>query len=547
MTRAPLSLQLLFQRPALSPGEVLHTHALARIRGEERPGPAPRLSAVLVIDVSSSMSGDPLAQVIQSAHRLVELLSPEDALGLVVFSDNARQLAPLQPLSPEARQVLGPVIAGLRAHGNTNLSGGMSLGALSFPARAPGERQLALVMSDGQPNVGSSSREALAREAAVIKSRGISISTLGFGASHQEEILIAISDAGGGRYSFINDPKLSEAGFARALGAQRDIIAEDVRLSLLPGEGVEIVKVFGDPKTSFGADGLRVSLPDIIVGDELNLVVELAVHAPQRQEPWVPLSASLHGRLSDGAAFSTRAETSLTVSPGASMVPDREVEAHAAIERAAELRDQARKRADTRDFTGAKQLLAQAKGLIEAIPEFSDHPKLSDAWETLLDDLSAMDKNLSQPEYENYKRAQRSHLDFAAGGAKLRHGTGTQVGSPAALEMLSRLHQGDLPAAYVEVQSQHPGQVQRVALHRAEFEFGRVRGSDLVLPSGSVSKRHTRIVFTGGSFWLVDLGSTNGTFLNGQRVTGSHALHDGAVFSIGDFQITFRLGALPPA
>lgn len=49
--------------------------------------------------------------------------------------------------------------------------------------------------------------------------------------------------------------------------------------------------------------------------------------------------------------------------------------------------------------------------------------------------------------------------------------------------------------------------------------LGRQQGSDLLLPEELVSRRHARLAYEGGELVLEDLGSTNGTYLNGVRVT----------------------------
>ena len=56
---------------------------------------------------------------------------------------------------------------------------------------------------------------------------------------------------------------------------------------------------------------------------------------------------------------------------------------------------------------------------------------------------------------------------------------------------------------------------------------GRAEENDLVLDSPRVSRQHARIEVTGGEYRLVDVGSANGTFLNGERVTE-------APISVGD-------------
>ena len=57
-----------------------------------------------------------------------------------------------------------------------------------------------------------------------------------------------------------------------------------------------------------------------------------------------------------------------------------------------------------------------------------------------------------------------------------------------------------------------------------EIQIGRVNGNDIVLPKGNISKRHAKIVYANGSATLSDTNSTNGTFLNGERITSNLSL-----------------------
>jgi pSer/pThr/pTyr-binding forkhead associated (FHA) protein len=52
---------------------------------------------------------------------------------------------------------------------------------------------------------------------------------------------------------------------------------------------------------------------------------------------------------------------------------------------------------------------------------------------------------------------------------------------------------------------------------------GRAADCDIVLNVPSVSAHHAEIVFSDGAYQVQDLGSTNGTLVNGQRIQGEHA------------------------
>ncbi len=56
----------------------------------------------------------------------------------------------------------------------------------------------------------------------------------------------------------------------------------------------------------------------------------------------------------------------------------------------------------------------------------------------------------------------------------------------------------------------------------------------------SVSRRHARIVVSGASATIEDLGSKNGTFLDGRRLTSTQALSDGSRVKIGTVEMTIR-------
>jgi hypothetical protein len=70
--------------------------------------------------------------------------------------------------------------------------------------------------------------------------------------------------------------------------------------------------------------------------------------------------------------------------------------------------------------------------------------------------------------------------------------------------------------------------------------IGRAVENDIVVTSRRVSREHTRVQREGRRVVLIDLGSTNGTFLNDERVLAAVELRDGDQVSIGDVILTFH-------
>jgi adenylate cyclase len=80
----------------------------------------------------------------------------------------------------------------------------------------------------------------------------------------------------------------------------------------------------------------------------------------------------------------------------------------------------------------------------------------------------------------------------------------------------------------------------RRTLH-GSCSFGRSAANTVVLDSPKVSRRHALIhVQNIGEFWLIDFGSTNGTFLNHRRIQKPVRLNDGDQITIGDSVLVFR-------
>jgi pilus assembly protein CpaF len=90
--------------------------------------------------------------------------------------------------------------------------------------------------------------------------------------------------------------------------------------------------------------------------------------------------------------------------------------------------------------------------------------------------------------------------------------------------------------------SEKGGAERREAFERNEINVGRVQGNDLMLPKGNVSKHHARLLFRDGRFIVTDLKSTNGTYVNGRKISQATIVREGDKIYIGDFVLRLETG-----
>jgi pilus assembly protein CpaF len=87
------------------------------------------------------------------------------------------------------------------------------------------------------------------------------------------------------------------------------------------------------------------------------------------------------------------------------------------------------------------------------------------------------------------------------------------------------------------------GGSEQLHFDKNEVTIGRLAGNDIVLGKGNVSKYHSRIVLKDGKFILVDMKSTNGTYVNGKKIAAPQVIRPQDKIYIGDYIINVEAPA----
>jgi Ca-activated chloride channel family protein len=474
------------------------------------------LALALVVDTSGSMQGEPIAHVIQSCEILADVLGERDQLAIVTFAQDAAVLCGLTPGGAAGRTQIRRALHTIRADGGTNLFAGINVAAGVLVTAPPGLRRAMVVMSDGQPNVGLSAPTELAQHVTALK---LAVSSLGFGLSHDENVLDAIATAGSGRYAYIPDPATARVDLARAALAHGGIVADQLELRIEPAEGVELLQILPATPLRVGGKGVATTIGDVFVDEARDVALELQLELRGNHNGRLA-AIGVSGRAPDGTVHRTTASLDVDIRVGAPVV-DRDAQREVVLVRADHARGQARAQADRGQMPAAAQILRGAAAMIDATDGFvrNDGSVLGELREQLEDEAESYERKATDVERVHQRKAQMMYKRTSPTFVRPR-------GVPPAV-----------PAALIGFAGPVAGQ--RFDLF-VETAIGRGHSCDLVVDSPHLSRAHTRLVLLGGKWTLQCMGSTNGTFVNGKQVQAAQ-LADGDLIRMGDAEWRFKI------
>ena len=190
------------------------------------------LNLCLILDHSGSMGGKSLETVKTAACLLVDRLSPEDRLSVVVFDHRAKVLVPNQLIKdPES---IKRQIKQLSAEGGTSIDEGLRLGIEELAKGKQDTVSQAFLLTDGENEHGDNER--CLKFAQLAASYNLTLNTLGFGDNWNDKVLEKIADAGMGTLSYIQQPDQAVTEFGRLFNRMQTVGLTNayLLLSLMP-------------------------------------------------------------------------------------------------------------------------------------------------------------------------------------------------------------------------------------------------------------------------------------------------------------------------
>jgi Ca-activated chloride channel family protein len=243
------------------------------------------VALVLALDTSASMTGRKHDHAVSAAREFSQALGARDALGVVAFDSRARTVLPLT--KEPGREGVEAALERIEAGGETNLQAGLQA-AMRELTKKPIAAQAAariILLTDGQPTMGSKTPERLERQAAQLRRLGAAISTVGVGDEYNSELLTAIAGAGGGRpYHLEGDLRGLDALLGDELVEAGNVVNKGprARVELMPG--AQVLQAFTvEPMVNLveaeavEAGVVEVPLADLVSGSRQTVVLRVRV------------------------------------------------------------------------------------------------------------------------------------------------------------------------------------------------------------------------------------------------------------------------------
>jgi Ca-activated chloride channel family protein len=231
----------------------------------------------VVIDRSGSMSDQHKMEYVKKAFAtLIDQLQPNDILSLVIYDDVIDVIRKAKKVG-EDKQSIKRMLDEVYPRGSTNLGGGLIEG-LKQTERFAGKEFInrVVLLSDGLANVGVTDPSELNKIAKRYRNRSISVTAMGVGLDYNENLMMGISESGGGNYYFIEHPNSLASIVRQEFDMVSSVVAQNAAVYLTLGDNVRVKDVVG---CEFRNEAAHYIIPigDLYANESREFTVELSI------------------------------------------------------------------------------------------------------------------------------------------------------------------------------------------------------------------------------------------------------------------------------
>jgi len=234
------------------------------------------MNLAVVLDRSGSMADQSKIEYAKKAVRtIIEQLQSDDIFSFVIYDDVVDVVRAAKPVR-DKRELLC-ILDEVFPRGATNLGGGLAEGLRQVERHRDKEYlNRVILLSDGLANRGVTDPYELQRMVQRYRGKSVSVTTMGVGLDYNENLMVRLSESGGGNYYFIESPQSLASIFQKEMKSLSCVVAQNASIELRLGDGVRLRDVIG---CEHRGEGREVVIPigDVYSNEHRELTVELEI------------------------------------------------------------------------------------------------------------------------------------------------------------------------------------------------------------------------------------------------------------------------------
>ena len=237
----------------------------------------------LVIDRSTSMSGDKIEKAREAAILAVNMLESTDTVSIIGYDSSATVILPATKVSDKKMRA-ELINEAIQPMGNTALFEGVSKGLKEVKKHlSKNQVNRVILLSDGQANVGPSSTSELAELGRIAGGDGISVTTIGLGAGYNEDLMTALAGYSDGNHVFVENSAQLEKAFSHEFSDVMSVVAQDVDVEIIIKGKVKPVRLLGR-EGEINGQTVRVRMNQLYSNQEKYVLLEVIPETGKRDE-----------------------------------------------------------------------------------------------------------------------------------------------------------------------------------------------------------------------------------------------------------------------